>query len=106
MPAIVVAGAMSLLFLYFFNPAEISIFPRCPFYALSGLKCPGCGTLRGIHCLMHLQFATAWHHNPFMIVSMPVLLGLLISPRFRRSVFVSRTILAATIGYWVLRNVV
>ena len=102
--AVAVVGIAGLTFLYFVNPADISGFPRCPFLVLTGYQCPGCGTLRGIHSLLNLRFHEAWNYNPAMVVAIPVIAGLVFSARFRRSVIVSRTILVATLCYWILRN--
>lgn len=98
-----VVGLAGLAYLYGHNPAEVSGFPKCPFFALTGYKCPGCGTLRGLHFLLHGQFAKAWGMNPLMIVSIP-LIGLLLFTRIGRSVTVSRGILVVVLGYWLLRN--
>lgn len=97
-------GIASLVFLYFWNPSEISSFPKCPFFAITGYQCPGCGTLRGIHALLHFRIADAWGHNPFMIVSIPVVFSLLLWPRFRFSVLLAYIILCATLLWWLIRN--
>ena len=62
----VVACVAGLVFLYFNNPQDLSGFPRCPFYALTGYKCPGCGTLRAIHAALHLRFSDALKLNPIL----------------------------------------
>lgn len=104
-PAVVSAGIAVLAFLYFFNPQEIPSFPRCPFLALTGLKCPGCGTLRGIHSLLHLRFADAWAYNPLMVVSIPFLAAFLAFPRLCTNVTVGRTVLLVVLAWWLLRNI-
>ena len=38
--------------LYLYRPEGLPI-PRCPFLQLTGWQCPGCGSLRGIHALLH-----------------------------------------------------
>ena len=48
--------------------------PPCPLYALTGLYCPGCGSTRCLHALVHLDFATAWAMNPLLLLSLPALL--------------------------------
>ena len=105
MPAIIVLGVASLTFLYFYNPENLGWFPRCPFLLLTGYKCPGCGTLRGIHCLVHLKFGEAFGYNPLMVVSLPFLLALLVFPKLSRNLLVSRVVLIVVLCYWVLRNV-
>lgn len=59
--------------LFAFRPEQVTWIPQCPFYALTGYQCAGCGTLRAIHCLLHLQFGQAWAYNPFMILTIPYL---------------------------------
>lgn len=100
----VVAGVAGLVFLYFRNPADVAGFPRCPFLVLTGLKCPGCGTLRGIHHLLHLQMVRAWQMNPLMLVSIPLITVFLLSRRIRENALVGKVIWIAVVVYWVLRN--
>ncbi len=101
-----VAGLVGLACLYFWDPAEIAHFPKCPFFALTGYQCPGCGTLRGIHALLHLHLADALKHNLFMVASLPVVLLLLLWPKFRLSVASAYVILGATLAWWLIRNMV
>ena len=100
-----IIGAIGLFFLYLYNPQDIPIFPRCPFYALTGYKCPGCGTLRAIHALLHFRVAVAFKLNPFLFFSIPVIVGMLAFRRFAFSATLGKCILVVTIGYWILRNV-
>lgn len=103
--ALAIAGVLGLVFLFFFNPSQIEWFPRCPFLALTGYKCPGCGTLRGIHHLSHLRFREAWLMNPLMVVSIPVLAAMVFVPRIRRNVILGWTIFVVTLVYWLGRNI-
>lgn len=97
-------GAIGLLFLYLYNPQEISSFPRCPFFLLTGYKCPGCGTARAIHALLHFRIVDALTLNPLVIVSVPVMIGLLFK-RFAYSVTVGKFMLIVVVGFWIMRNV-
>ena len=101
-----IAGMVGVCLLYAFNPEEGGLFPKCPFYVLTGLQCPGCGTTRAIHCLLHFEFLKAWQYNPLMVASIPLLIGLLLSPKLCRNVVVSYTILGVVITYWIVRNIV
>lgn len=56
------------------TPGETPWLPPCPFYYLTGLYCPGCGTLRGLHALMHGSLIGAWRCNPLMVLCLPLLL--------------------------------
>lgn len=59
---IVVSVAMALGVVYFFfDPAGSRLFPRCPFLSLTGLRCPGCGSQRALHSLLHGEIARAAH---------------------------------------------
>ncbi len=69
--AIVVAAAL----VYFFAPGEHRFYPRCIFHSLTGLACPGCGSLRAAHNLLHGNFTTAFRLNPFVLTIVPPTLG-------------------------------
>lgn len=98
------ACLICLIFLFAYNPAQTSWFPRCPFYALTGYKCPGCGTLRGLHALLHFKIADALRYNFFMIVSIPLLSVLALMPRVRFNRRLLTAILIAATFWWIGRN--
>ena len=102
---ILIIGALGLIFLYLYNPQDISYFPRCPFLVLTGYKCPGCGTLRAIHALLHFDFVYALQLNPFLIISIPLLAAMLISRKVAYNVTLGVVIVVVTIVYWILRNI-
>jgi hypothetical protein len=58
--------------LFFFDPATAPIYPVCPWHALTGWDCPGCGTLRALHQLTHGNWAAAWRLNPLAVALLPV----------------------------------
>ena len=60
-------GSGVLVALYAFDPATTRLFPSCPFHLLTGWHCPGCGTLRAVHALLHGRFSQALHDNPFVL---------------------------------------
>ena len=59
--------------LFAFNPAGSRLFPPCPFHAVTGLYCPGCGSTRAAHHLLHGRVATAFDFNALVVVSLPFL---------------------------------
>lgn len=69
---VIIAG----LIYFFFNPADNNLFPKCPFYWLTGLKCPGCGSQRAIHSLLHLDLEAAFKYNALLIFSLPIIIVL------------------------------
>jgi uncharacterized protein DUF2752 len=66
----VVAGVV----LFLFEPGKSPLFPVCPFRALTGFACPGCGSTRALHQLLHGNLSTAFQLNPLLILSLPLLL--------------------------------
>jgi hypothetical protein len=75
-------GIASLL--YTFNPADSFLYAPCPFHALTGLYCPGCGSLRTIHQLLHMHFLSAFKLNPLLVLSISLLGYLLLHPYLLR----------------------
>ena len=51
------------------------VFPACPFKALTGWNCPGCGGLRMTHDLLHGDLAAAVVDNVFLLVGLPAAAG-------------------------------
>ncbi|MBZ5493732.1 MAG: DUF2752 domain-containing protein [Acidobacteriia bacterium] len=60
--------------LYTFPPTEHSFYPRCLFYALTGLQCPGCGGTRALYHLLHFDFSGAIRYNALVTVLIPMVL--------------------------------
>lgn len=68
----VAAGAAALV--YFVDPAAGAWFyPRCPLLTLTGLECPGCGSTRAVHRLLHGELGAALALNPLLAVYLPIL---------------------------------
>ncbi len=81
--AMLAACATALAMLIVFDPATSGIFPPCPVHYLTGWFCPGCGSLRAIHQLLHGHLRAAWAMNPLTVVLLPFLsYGLLSSALF------------------------
>src|SRR5580704_5941185 len=62
-----------VLLLRVFDPATSGLFPPCPLHYFTGLYCPGCGSLRALHQLLHGNLRAAWAMNPLTIVLLPFL---------------------------------
>ena len=65
------AAAVGLVVLHVYDPATSGVFPPCPVFYLTGWYCPGCGSLRALHQLLHGNLQAAWAMNPLMIVCLP-----------------------------------
>lgn len=70
---VTLAATAALAILFFFSPTQYPFYPRCPLHALTGLHCPGCGSLRAMHSLLHGDLASAFHFNALLILSLPLL---------------------------------
>jgi hypothetical protein len=62
------------LVLFWFDPREYHFYPVCFFHQTTGLLCPGCGVLRGLHQLLHGHVAAAFRFNPMLVASLPFLI--------------------------------
>jgi hypothetical protein len=58
--------------LFFFDPATAGFYPPCLFSALFGRDCPGCGSLRALHQVLHGNLGTAWALNRPIFLAMPL----------------------------------
>ena len=110
------AGLVGLVLLYNVDPRNPGSYPICPFLGLTGCFCPGCGTLRALHLLLHGNPIAAFGYNPFAVLSIPFIAYSYVTGALRTfalpapaPVFVqSRWIwglLAAVLAFWALRNV-
>jgi Protein of unknown function (DUF2752) len=69
----VAAVAVAAVLLRAFDPATSGIFPPCPVRYLTGWYCPGCGSLRAIHEILHGHLWAAWAMNPLTVLLLPFL---------------------------------
>jgi hypothetical protein len=90
-----------------------SLLPPCPLHALTGLYCPGCGSTRALHALLHGDLAGAWAMNPLLVVALPLLAAMALNAagwqpagmqRLWRALGRPLPWLAVLVGYTVLRN--
>ena len=64
--AIFCAVIMLMLIYGLMDPSK-SIFPKCIFKMLTGLNCPGCGSQRAVHHMLHGNFSQAFFLNPILM---------------------------------------
>lgn len=60
-----------LAVVYRFPPTEYSFYPRCPIYLTTHLLCPGCGSTRALHSLLHFDIQSAFHYNALFTLLFP-----------------------------------
>jgi len=111
-----VLGGAAVLFLFAADPASSGLYPPCFFHVLTGLYCPGCGSARALHQLLHGHVASAFGLNPAATLLVPVVgcaylasAARVLSRRPRRAVLVSQgwiwLALVSVVVYWVARNI-
>lgn len=103
------------VYLYAFEPGKTGVFPVCLFRAFTGLTCPGCGSTRAMHQILHGHFAAAFMLNPLFLLALPFLLFALV----RYSVVVMRggiprrnvvpasylyALFVIIVSFWIFRN--
>lgn len=67
------AGALAVGVVSVVDPGEPGHYPTCPFLAVTGLQCPGCGTLRAVHALAHGDLIAAIDLNVIAVLLLPLL---------------------------------
>lgn len=65
--------AVLVLIYYQFDPAKNSLFLSCPLKSVTGYDCPGCGSQRAFHALLHFRFGEAFRYNPLFVVGLILL---------------------------------
>ena len=81
---LLVAGLVVAGVYFVFDPSENGFFPRCPFLLLTGWQCPGCGSQRAIHALLHLDIMEALRMNALFVLALPYVALLLVSEQTRK----------------------
>jgi|SRR5215213_10279682 len=109
---LLLAGAA---YVFWFEPGRSGFFPACVFRLLTGFTCPGCGTTRALHQLVHGHVETAFMLNPLLLLAIPFLLYALL----RYSLTVMRghvprgntlpaayiyAIFVVVVSFWIFRN--
>jgi len=107
--------AAGAVYLFVFEPGKNGLFPDCPFRLLTGFNCPGCGTSRGLHRLLHGDLIGAFQFNPLVMLLLPIFLYAFV--RHTAAVFRDRPLksnqldprfiwmfFVVVMSFWVFRN--
>lgn len=110
---LIILGVAVLFFTL--DPAKHKIFPSCAFHSLTGAYCPGCGSQRALHSLLHLDFAGVISYNFLFIPAALLILYHYTHPLLNRwfkwklpNLFYMKNtpwvIFVVVILFWILRN--
>lgn len=116
--ALILLGAAAALFaIYTFAPGASAFYPPCLFHSLTGYHCPGCGTARGLHRLLHGDIPGAFAMNALTMLALPFLLYAM-AAEILKSLYGRRVLplpdISARAGwltfiavmlFWILRNI-
>ncbi len=58
---LLIVGVAVLFFVL--DPSKHEIFPQCLFHSVTGGYCPGCGSQRALHSLLHFDIAGVISYN-------------------------------------------
>lgn len=97
------------------HPSGYGWMPRCPFYVLTGLYCPGCGSLRATHYLLHGNLIESMRNHP-LFVPMLFFIFLFYGKRlyelykgqnvtFRGEMLLAKIILIVFVFFFFVRNI-
>ena len=108
--------SLSIVF-YRYNPVKYGFFPRCPFFTLTGYDCPGCGSQRAIHSLLHGKLEEAVRYNMLLVLSIPFLVihffykikAVILKKDIRWAVIyhplTPKVIFVVVMLFWITRNI-
>lgn len=101
-----VCATLAAAVVFAFDPTRVSLFPPCPLHQYTGLWCPGCGTTRAMHQLLHGNVAAAFRFNPLAISLLPVIgyLAIRREEQVMKPVWIW-TLLGVVVAFGVLRNI-
>ena len=99
-------AAVGMAIVFAVDPARAGLFPPCPLHRYTGLWCPGCGTTRALHQLLHGNVAAAFRFNPLAITLLPVIGYLCVrrEDNVLKPVWIW-TLLGVVVAFGVLRNI-
>lgn len=114
---VIAVGVAVVVFLFFTNPLESQLAPKCFWKLATGTDCPGCGFQRALHAFLHGNFADAARYNFFLILALPYLFAVILSDlvfrgerrerwqRFTHSRYMLWAYIIIYCVWWVVRNI-
>jgi len=102
-------------YLLLFEPGKSGFFLACPFRKITGFTCPGCGSTRAMHRLIHGDVIAAFQFNPLFVLALPLLFYVLV--RYTDAAIRGKTVnpnklnakyiwalFVVILSFWIFRN--
>jgi hypothetical protein len=103
--AVMLTGIVLMVWILWKNdPSKSVFFPSCPFYKLTSLYCPGCGSTRALHALLNGNMLGALNMNPLLVASLPLIVCLLFFPAMTHMRYMPHLVGIVLLAYWIARN--
>ncbi|AMC10357.1 hypothetical protein Lupro_03420 [Lutibacter profundi] len=113
---VLVLGIVIAFLFFFVNPSNVNFFPKCPLYVTTGLYCPGCGSQRATHQLLHLNILGVLQQNILYLLGVLLIgyhlivtsLNLFFKKHIYNYMYHPKTpiiILIIVVVFWILRNI-
>lgn len=110
---LVIIGVAVLFFVL--DPNKHEIFPQCLFHSLTGGYCPGCGSQRALHSLLHFRIPDVISYNFLFLPAALLILYHYTYPILNKAFnwklpnifykkITPRIIFAVVILFWIARN--
>ncbi len=104
------------LFYFTINPSEVNFLPRCPLYSNTGVYCPGCGSQRALHDLLHFNIKEVISHNLLFLLGLFIIvyhfsiesINFFSEANIKNLLYHPKTpiiLLIIIILFWILRNI-
>lgn len=117
--ALIIIGFIILLLIFgLFDPNQYDFYLKCPFFEMSGYKCPLCGSQRAIHNLINLNIKNALYENALLFILLPYLIIIVLLSFYRKSnkgvknlyqllinKIAKTIVIVLAILFWIIRNI-
>ena len=104
--AVAAAAVAAVSVVALVDPNEPGHYPTCPFLAITGAFCPGCGSLRALHALAHGDLASALGSNVLTVLAVLPLIVVWLRWARRSWAGTARRSVTPAFAIWVLLAVV
>ena len=104
--ALLVLGVTACIVLLLVPPGSphAKWLPKCMFYHVTGLYCPGCGATRALSAMLHGDMKASLHNNLLLFPLLALIAVLIVKPEISLKRPVAITIVAIVLLFTILRN--